>query len=513
VLVIKSINGDKVGLRLEELRAACADRDDILVIDKYVSSRHKNSYMAVCDCYVSLHRSEGFGLTMAEAMAHGKPVIATGYSGNLVFMSDENSYLVPHKLVPIPPGCDPYPQGAEWAEPDTESAARLMRHVYENRAEAAERGQRAVETIRTTCSPERTGAFIRSRMHEIHEIRATKRLDDLPKHLFRRPESPLTRMIAALTRGRSMPHPAHSALGLPVTVARRTLLRFLTPLVEQQHALAVQISDLGDELDGDLQELRVDLQEQRGDLQSTRERLQRLTNELVTPPYMADSELLRTTDDQGRPTIGFGANVAALPNNVYRGFEDVFRGPEEFIRDRQRVYVSRLAGHEPVLDVGCGRGELLELLRNEAIAAKGIDLDSGMVARCKEKGLEVEQADAITYLESLPDDSLGAIFSAQVIEHLGYDDLLRLLQLSRQKLKRGGVFIAETVNPHSIQAFKMFWLDPTHRAPIFPEVVVTLCQLHDFASAFVLFPNGSGELERDRVEQGEYAVVATTASS
>ena len=93
-----------------------------------------------CDCYVSLHRSEGLGLTMAEAMALGKPVIATGYSGNLHFMTPENSYLVDWVKVPIPAGCDPYPASATWADPDIGHAARLMREVYERPAEAAAAG-------------------------------------------------------------------------------------------------------------------------------------------------------------------------------------------------------------------------------------------------------------------------------------------------------------------------------------------------------------------------------------
>ena len=93
-LVIKTINGERRLTDLERLRAAAAGRRDILIVDEYYSAEQKNALMGLCDCYVSLHRSEGLGLTMAEAMALGKPVIATGYSGNLDFMTPENSYLV-----------------------------------------------------------------------------------------------------------------------------------------------------------------------------------------------------------------------------------------------------------------------------------------------------------------------------------------------------------------------------------------------------------------------------------
>jgi len=243
-----------------------------------------------------------------------------------------------------------------------------------------------------------------------------------------------------------------------------------------------------------------------------RQRIELLSGQLVVTPYMADASLLQTSDDQGRPAIGYAADAIDRPGDVYRRFEDIFRGSEEFIRERQRVYLRAIGVRQPVLDVGCGRGEFLDLLRDAGVPAKGIDMDAGMVNRCSEKGHDVEQAEANAYLESVRDASLGAIFSAQVIEHLPYDELLRFFELSRRKLARDGVFIAETVNPHSIQAFKMFWIDPTHKTPIYPEVAVALCRLHGFASAIVIFPNGVGDLGRDRVEQGEYAVLATVSA-
>ena len=111
-LVIKTINGDRKLHDLEKLRAATEGRQDIIVIDEDYSAEEKNSLLGLCDCYVSLHRSEGLGLTMAEAMGLGKPVIATGYSGNLDFMTAENSYLVDYTMGAVPAGSDPYPKVA-----------------------------------------------------------------------------------------------------------------------------------------------------------------------------------------------------------------------------------------------------------------------------------------------------------------------------------------------------------------------------------------------------------------
>jgi glycosyltransferase involved in cell wall biosynthesis len=128
---------------------------------------------ARCDCYVSLHRSEGYGLTMAEAMSLGKPVIATGYSGNLEFMTQENSYLCSYDYRTIGPDSPPYPPTSRWAEPDLNEAARFMRHVYENQAEGRARGMRAAEDMRRLHSPEVAGRAIRKRIDAIRSQRAS----------------------------------------------------------------------------------------------------------------------------------------------------------------------------------------------------------------------------------------------------------------------------------------------------------------------------------------------------
>ena len=166
-LVIKTINGDRRASELEKLQAAAAGRRDILIIDDYYSAAQKNSLVVLCDCYVSLHRSEGLGLTMAEAMALGKPVIATGYSGNLDFMTPENSYLVDYKKGTVPAGCDPYPPGSSWADPSLDHAAELMRRVYEAPQEAARTAAQARQDILTKHNAQTAGAAVRQRLEEI----------------------------------------------------------------------------------------------------------------------------------------------------------------------------------------------------------------------------------------------------------------------------------------------------------------------------------------------------------
>ena len=222
-----------------------------------------------------------------------------------------------------------------------------------------------------------------------------------------------------------------------------------------------------------------------------------LSGELYAAPYLSDPAFFRTTGSDGREVLGYTGVDGRSENQGYLGFEDIFRGSEEFIRDRQRAYIDILSGREPVLDAGCGRGELLELLREHGVESFGVDLDEGMVEHCRAKGLDVKRADVVEHLETIEDGSLGAIFSAQVIEHLPTDKLMRFFALARPKLSPAGVLVVETVNPHSLPAMKTFWVDPTHEKPVFPEVALALCRLHEFESARVVFPNGTGDLYHD----------------
>jgi hypothetical protein len=166
-LLLKTINAPLRPLADEEVLWAAHGRPDIHVIDRSLDREQLGGLMAACDCYVSLHRAEGFGLTMAEAMAIGKPVIATGYSGNVDFMDAENSYLVDHAITRVGPECEIYPPEGEWAEPSVEHAAELMRQVYGDREQAARVGARAAQDIARVLSPQATGAAMRARLEQL----------------------------------------------------------------------------------------------------------------------------------------------------------------------------------------------------------------------------------------------------------------------------------------------------------------------------------------------------------
>src|ERR1700742_1936331 len=153
-LVLKSVCSDEFPAERAQLAAAIADRPEIQLFEDTIPVEQKNAMIASCDAYVSLHRSEGLGLTMAEAMYFGKPVIATAYSGNLDFMTPENSFLVPAPATKIGPGAAPYDPNGWWADPDLDFAATVMRDVVRDPEIRDGRARRGATDIRLTHSPD-----------------------------------------------------------------------------------------------------------------------------------------------------------------------------------------------------------------------------------------------------------------------------------------------------------------------------------------------------------------------
>ena len=162
-----------------------------------------------------------------------------------------------------------------------------------------------------------------------------------------------------------------------------------------------------------------------------------------------------------------------------------------------------------MVDLACGRGELLDVLAEAGLSGRGAEADPALLARCRQKQHAVERAEPIPYLAAQADGSIEALAAAGLLERLSYPEIGRLLELARAKLAPGGALVVQARNPRPLEALARSAADPRLRAALLPEVLVALLRSHGFDSALVSFPSGSGVLREDRQSQPDYAAVAT----
>ena len=267
------------------------------------------------------------------------------------------------------------------------------------------------------------------------------------------------------------------AIAYPVKRLLRPLLRwYVEPLAAEQRAFNDAVLKLIDDLYEAADGARAGDESSRRALVELEERLRRVER--------------RGPGSGAQPvasTVAAQPAAAAVPD--YFAFEARMRGSTAAVRERQRPYVEDFRLANPVLDIGCGRGEFLSLLREAGVEARGIDADADMAAYARGEGLEVEQADALAYVEALDDGSLGGIFAAQVFEHLPPATLVRLLELMAAKLRPGGLLVAETINPLSPLALRSYFADLTHAQPLVPETLVLLAEQAGFREVEIRYVN------------------------
>lgn len=185
LLVIKFSNANYFPVELQKLLDLIEGFTNIKLIDNYLLKDELNALIYHCDCYISLHRAEGFGLTMAEAMFYGKPVIATAYSGNTEYMNINNSFLVKYSLVKLTEDHGPYKKGNVWAEPDIDHAAYLMQYVFNNYEEAKQLGIKGAKSINAMLNPKVIGEKIKSRLeYNVQSMQST--LSPIHAELYQR---------------------------------------------------------------------------------------------------------------------------------------------------------------------------------------------------------------------------------------------------------------------------------------------------------------------------------------
>ena len=297
-------------------------------------------------------------------------------------------------------------------------------------------------------------------------------------------------------------------------------------LVDDSRALSSQLTDLTDAID----HLRADVAANRSELASIaaqQELVFRTAREALAAQGLTTGQLTELTREL---STGF--------EELYEDLEDHFRGTRDQVQDKLRPYLADVAATPavgPVIDVGCGRGEWLDLLRTDGVEAYGVDINKVVVQRCTEQGLDVREADALVHLREIPPGSARAITSYHVAEHLSLDTLVGLVDAALVALQPGGVLIMETPNPTNVNVgAASFYLDPTHLKPLHPQFLQFLVTQRGFTSAEVRYVNAedvpsltvddlapNGELARsqelvDRINWAlsgplDYSVVATKA--
>jgi SAM-dependent methyltransferase len=271
--------------------------------------------------------------------------------------------------------------------------------------------------------------------------------------------------------------------GFTKRVLRKLMRWYLEPLAADQRMFNDSVLKLLDGLSTRADEAAAGREEAARLLRELEERLARSERrDRVAPAGAAAQGSAPAT-----ATVASQPAAATVPD--YFAYESRMRGSVEAIRERQRPYVEVFREAAPVLDIGCGRGELVGLLRDAGIEARGVDADADMVAYARGDGLDVEQGDAVTYLEGVPDAVLGGIFMGQVVEHLPASTLARVLELATRKLRPGGVFVAETINPLSPLALRNYFADLTHAQPLVPETLELLARQVGFVDTEIQFLN------------------------
>jgi len=278
--------------------------------------------------------------------------------------------------------------------------------------------------------------------------------------------------------------------GLLLSPVKRVLGRlmrwYVEPLAADQKAFNAAALRLLDDLDDRLARAEERLQARIDETAST----------VSVVPELEDRVKRLERVRRESTTLPGARAVASTPPGDYFAFEARMRGPTADVRRRQEPYVDDFRGAGTVLDLGCGRGEFLGLLKAANIPARGIDLDPEMVAFCKGDGLDAEEGEAVAHLEGLDDRSLGGIFAAQVVEHLPPPAVVRLLELAAVKLAPGGVLVVETINPLSFIALRHYFADLSHSQPLVPATLELLAREAGFAQVEIRFLNEPPAEER-----------------
>jgi 2-polyprenyl-3-methyl-5-hydroxy-6-metoxy-1,4-benzoquinol methylase len=292
---------------------------------------------------------------------------------------------------------------------------------------------------------------------------------------------------------------------------RKCLRWYINPMVDQQRNYNAAVTRLIDNINGkasaaenklmDMEDVVSELQKDVDDISSrllTLEDNVRWLNSIAQDgkeAAMVSAERLRRIEGalkkEGRIAMNAPINHTEREDVDidYFLFEQIHRGSREQIKTSQEKYLKYFEDKDNILDIGCGRGEFIELLiENGKKNVRGIDVNDDMVLYCKELGLPVEKADAIEYLENIETGKIQGIYMGQVVEHLSPADMLYIIRLAYRKLAKDGVLIIETLNPRCLAIFSnAFYVDISHEKPVHPFTLEFIFQTEGFKNLEVIY--------------------------
>jgi SAM-dependent methyltransferase len=246
----------------------------------------------------------------------------------------------------------------------------------------------------------------------------------------------------------------------------------------------------------------------RTSVASLQQSMHALRRQVENVPEFADAGVSRAGARVAAAAGDSGASYALSESRAYSHqyvlFEEAFRGEREVIAERQREYLPLFLHTSDVLDIGCGRGEFLRLLKENSVSARGVDLNHAMVVDCRASGLDVVEGDALEYLRTLSPNAVGGLMAAQVVEHLQPDDLIQLLQEAYRVLRPGSPIVLETINVASWYAFFSSYIrDITHARPIHPDTLRFFVLAAGFLDAEIRYTGALPDEEQMRVSPRE----------
>ena len=490
-LVLKVHTPDADVPRLEELRYLASGRTDIHLIERSLSPEEYGGLMHACDAYVSLHRAEGFGLTMAEALAIGKPVIATGYSGNLDYMHEGNSYLVPYELVDVGPGSEPYPANARWAQPDLDVAADLMRRVVEHPQEAAMKGRRGLQDMAECHTPLARVPFLLDRLVDLARVDEPIGPDVWAGISTLVEEGPDT----------TSPH-GHGVLS---SLWRRILHRGIRHYAEHQAAVAEGLRDAAraaanagaENLELLDRRIHLRLVEQLSAVAARHEALaadqarlaadaseaRRRTELLVLEPTTGDRlQKFRRRTDRGVEVLAIRPGDGELaPNDV----------PDREAWDEAVGALATAVGDQAIVVVGPQADLLCELLVGSELPAKAF------VTRTLD-----ETIDALDQARDA-----GGILLSGVFDWIHGDRLAEVLSMARRAALPGASVVADGWNVHCYGGIVSIAASSEHGHR--PETILRAAKAAGYPRADITFPLGTGDLDDDLRTSERLVLVAT----